>query len=337
MTSTRAHVDMVDYLRGLATVMMAWFHLTNGYGPTWTAYSGVYGWLGVEIFFVISGFVITLSLSAHSGQLSLASYALFMTKRIVRLEPPYIASVLMTVVLLYVSSKVPGFNGPPPHVTVPQVAFHLACLIPFTPYEWLQPVYWTLTYEFFFYILGGIAIPIVMAQRGGIAFVGAAALIAAGVWLGRLPPLVALFVIGIACCRAHLRRDPLWLSAVVALAAASAMVRAGMHMEAGVGLLAGVFLAGSGHVPRPPVPLARLLKGFGTISYSLYLIHVPVGGRVINIGVRWLKTPAEHFALSLLAFAVCCSIATIFWWAIERPSIAAAARCAARFRAGRVA
>ena len=335
MTGRRDHIDMVDYLRGLAALMVTWFHLTNGYGATWPAYSGFYGWLGVEIFFVISGFVITLSLSSNERLRSVASYGEFMVKRIVRLEPPYIASVLMTVGLLYLSARMPGFRGEQPDVTMPQLAFHLAYLIPFTPYLWLQPVYWTLTYEFFFYLVGGMAIPFVMAQRGSTVFGGVALSLAGVAWLGWLPPLVLLFVVGIAACRAHLRRDPLWVSAFVGLVATATMALGGMMLEAGVGLLAGTVLAGCVYLPAPPAPVARLLSGFGTISYSLYLVHVPIGGRVINLGRRWMTTPVEHFALSVAALLLCCIVATAFWWAIERPSIAAAGRYARRLRARR--
>jgi peptidoglycan/LPS O-acetylase OafA/YrhL len=32
---------------------------------------------------------------------------------------------------------------------------------------------------------------------------------------------------------------------------------------------------------------ARILGGLGMISYSLYLMHVPVGGKIIDLGVRF--------------------------------------------------
>ncbi len=332
MKRGREHVDVVDYLRGMAAVMVTWFHLTNGYGATWPAYTGCYGWLGVELFFVISGFVITLSLSTHDGPRRVTSYLEFMTKRIVRLEPPYIASILLSLALLFISSHVPGFQGQQPSFYLPQLLFHLAYLIPFTSYEWLQPVYWTLTYEFFFYLIGGIVIPLIMRPQRTLTFVGAALAVIVAGWLDIMPLLVLLFIIGIAACRVHLRRGAVWVNVVVAISAATTMALKGMGVEAGSGLFCGALLAGNHMLPSPPPQLGRVLTGFGTISYSLYLIHVPVGGRIVNLGGRWLHTPIEHFGLSIVAFAVSCLFATAFWWGIERPSMAAAARYARRVR-----
>ena len=54
-------IDTVDSLRGVAVLAVVWFHLTNGnpmLPSSWLRTSGRLGWLGVEVFFVISGFVI---------------------------------------------------------------------------------------------------------------------------------------------------------------------------------------------------------------------------------------------------------------------------------------
>lgn len=46
----------LDALRGLASLAVCWFHLTLSEAlPAWLRLSGAYGWLGVEVFFVISG------------------------------------------------------------------------------------------------------------------------------------------------------------------------------------------------------------------------------------------------------------------------------------------
>jgi peptidoglycan/LPS O-acetylase OafA/YrhL len=56
----RDRIEILDGLRGFAALWVAWFHFTHGSGlfqagPVLA--SGNYGWLGVEIFFAISGFV----------------------------------------------------------------------------------------------------------------------------------------------------------------------------------------------------------------------------------------------------------------------------------------
>ena len=74
----------------------------------------------------------------------------------------------------------------------------------------------------------------------------------------------------------------------------------------------------------------KALVGLGAISYSLYLTHVPVGGRVVNLGRRFVNEPSGEALLSALALAVSVLFAVFFWNAIERGSINCAARLANR-------
>lgn len=64
----------------------------------------------------------------------------------------------------------------------------------------------------------------------------------------------------------------------------------------------------------------------GTISYSLYLIHVPVGGKVVNLGKRYVESQTGELLVSLLALVVSVATAYVFYLMIERPSQKWAAR-----------
>ena len=63
----KSRSESAHALRGVAAFAVAWFHFTNGQ-PTFLPQdsllkvSGAYGYLGVAVFFVISGFVIPYSL-----------------------------------------------------------------------------------------------------------------------------------------------------------------------------------------------------------------------------------------------------------------------------------
>jgi peptidoglycan/LPS O-acetylase OafA/YrhL len=60
----------------------------------------------------------------------------------------------------------------------------------------------------------------------------------------------------------------------------------------------------------------------GSLSYSLYLVHTPVGGRVINLFGRFAPdTPWADLLLSLSGLAVSLATAFIFWRWIEQPAI----------------
>ena len=152
-------IPMVEYLRGLAALGVTWFHLTNSYGNGWVRASGAYGWLGVEVFFVISGFIIPYFITRAYTNYSLAQFPQFVLRRLLRLEPPYLISVVLALALWHLSSMMPGFAGTPPPHSWWQAMAHIAYLIPFTEYQWYNPVYWTLAYEFAFYFAIGIAYP----------------------------------------------------------------------------------------------------------------------------------------------------------------------------------
>jgi peptidoglycan/LPS O-acetylase OafA/YrhL len=67
--------------------------------------------------------------------------------------------------------------------------------------------------------------------------------------------------------------------------------------------------------------LGKTLLFLGTISYSLYLTHVPIGGRVVNLGGRIVEGKLEQFFLSILALVTSIAFAWIFYHVIERRSL----------------
>lgn len=73
---------------------------------------------------------------------------------------------------------------------------------------------------------------------------------------------------------------------------------------------------------------SRALLFLGDLSYSLYLVHVPVGGAVINAGTRLRLGPLTATVLALTAVGLSIAVAHAFHRLIERP---------ARTWAGRVA
>ena len=70
---------------------------------------------------------------------------------------------------------------------------------------------------------------------------------------------------------------------------------------------------------KPSFAPAPLLW-FGSISYSLFLIHVPIGGRVVNLLSRWPLTPATQLFAWLLALLVSVLAGWGFCALIEQPS-----------------
>lgn len=96
-------------MRGVAAVMVMWFHFTFALPDGVLRASGLYGYLGVEVFFVISGFIIPYSMDRpyRFAKDGLA----FIGRRILRLEPPYLMSVLLILCVPYIACFTPWFDG----------------------------------------------------------------------------------------------------------------------------------------------------------------------------------------------------------------------------------
>lgn len=89
-------LDSLDLLRGIAVLAVCFCHFGGALSSgNWLAeifgYLHTYGKYGVHVFFVISGFVIPLSL--NKSQYTINQYGHFLLKRFVRLHPPYLVAL----------------------------------------------------------------------------------------------------------------------------------------------------------------------------------------------------------------------------------------------------
>ena len=320
-------IPLVEMLRGVAATMVALHHFsTLDHG--WLRDMGAHLKLGVEIFFVISGFVIPYSLHSQSSTYRVRDFPHFMIKRMIRLEPPYLASIALFIGLAFLAWQAPGFNGPPPSFSLGQVATHFLYLVPLTSYTWIQFVYWTLAYEFVFYIVVGLAFPLVTGPspwRTRIAVCAIAALVGGGA----ISYFWGLFAIGLSVYSAMIRSERCWLEALPGALVAIAMARFGPS-EAAAGFCTGALILLHDRLPLLNARVEQLLLWLGTVSYSLYLLHLPIGSRVMNLGLRFVSGPVGELVLSLLALGTSLVAATMLWYFVERPAIAASRRYNAR-------
>jgi len=63
-----------------------------------------------------------------------------------------------------------------------------------------------------------------------------------------------------------------------------------------------------------------VLEFLGNISYSLYLIHVPIGGRVINLGSRYAVSEIAQVGVVLFATATSILSAWLLYRFVEKPA-----------------
>ncbi|MEI8326227.1 MAG: acyltransferase, partial [Betaproteobacteria bacterium] len=87
----------LDLLRSIAIIWVMMFHsfLLGGLGPDWSWLSR-FGWMGVDLFFVLSGFLIGTQVLTPLAQGTRLSYTDFYLRRALRILPAY-----WTVLLLY--------------------------------------------------------------------------------------------------------------------------------------------------------------------------------------------------------------------------------------------
>jgi peptidoglycan/LPS O-acetylase OafA/YrhL len=138
--------DELDVFRGLAALSVVLFHYTTRYDQVYqhttpTAFSIPWGHLGVQFFFIISGFVIFMTLEkCHS-------WKDFSVSRLSRLYPAYWAAVLLTFTLGYLSPL------PNQSLTFSQLIVNLTMLQSFFYIPAVDGVYWSLAWELNFYFV----------------------------------------------------------------------------------------------------------------------------------------------------------------------------------------
>jgi peptidoglycan/LPS O-acetylase OafA/YrhL len=161
-TSSGRFIPEMDGLRFAAIGMVILFHL-NGYltakspvyraappSSDWLAQAALVGFRGVELFFVISGFILGLPFAARylkgATPVNLRKYYL---RRLTRLEPPYIVALFLLFFLALIVDGKPSANFYP-HLAASLGYLHSLIFGTFSP---AMGVAWSLEIEVQFYVL----------------------------------------------------------------------------------------------------------------------------------------------------------------------------------------
>jgi len=310
-------IEVIDGLRGIASLSVCWFHMTSRHPEgSLVRNSGLYGWLGVEIFFVISGFIIPFAL--YRGKYKLTHHwGTFILKRIIRIDPPYLVAAVFAASLWYLSAMMPGFRGQPPNYSLPQLLLHFGYLNGIFGYPWIIPAFWTLAIEFQYYLLISLTLPVLTSEKALYRYVGLALLCAAAfifpssVLVFKYLCLFTLGIIGFLYFVQIISRTEFL---VLELAAAILL-----YLSLG-GLITTVGIITILIINFIPFKKVKLFSFLGAISYSLYVIHTPTGGRVINYGTRFVDNELQYFFLSVFAVLVSIGFAYALYFFVERPA-----------------
>lgn len=354
----------LEALRGVAALLVMALHALHAapsvYGSPalldrWVLGTFVWGWVGVPVFFVLSGFVLTLPFLASGDQPPRLGH--YYARRAARIFPAYWLQVCVVLLGIVLTGGFPGASGTPDPTRWP-IQMVMAFQLGANSAPWLG-VWWTLPVEFAFYLL----LPALLAPRRGrdrwllIAALLFAAILLRGVagaglftaevtraLANHLPTRIDLFLAGVLA--AHLwqyrndlfrgHRGTAWLlggsvliaTCIVAVAVPPLPMPDMLPRRHWLAVWPTLFALGAAAILLGLVaaeragrrwPAPRLLVGLGALSYGVYLWHLPVLQALASLGagqgVVWWPP-----ALLLVALPPTLLLAWGSWRFVEQPA-----------------
>jgi peptidoglycan/LPS O-acetylase OafA/YrhL len=323
----RPRLEVLDGLRFVAAMSVLAYHYTAiahvWHRPATEVFPSqpfAHGWLGVQLFFLISGFVICMS-SWGRGVGS------FLLSRVVRLYPAYWLSVLV------VAAGLAVFPGLPWRPTTSDVLVNLTMFEDAVGVPEIADVYWSLWAELRFYLLFLLLVWWGLTYRRVVAFcalwLGATAVAQAFLPDGGVVQVVLttdhapLFTAGIACYLMYRFRPTFASWAIVAasfvLALPAVTQRNQLESKAGEVIPNGpvIVLLAVWFLLVVAVALGwlswvrgRWLVVAGAVTYPLYLLHLDVGGALLYL-FQWRVPP-------LLLVPVVATVLIFIAWLVHR-------------------
>ena len=340
------HVLELDGLRAIAIALVMAFH----FGRLRS------GWMGVDLFFVLSGFLITGICLDHRGP---RFYIPFYGRRVLRILPPYTLAIAIVALIL------PLITKRPPHglfwlaTFTTNVGASTAGTWDAIPKGSLH--FWSLAVEEQFYVLWPLTVAVLSTNR--LALVAAAAVpLALGIraWLllhgaswiaaytltpARMDTLAlgALLAIayrtrGVPSIFQRLGNGSLWawIGGLVAVSFGVALVSPETDQGGGIALqtigysvialLATTTLA-STLAADPSSGLRTVLRhpalrSVGRLSYGMYLFHVPLRDAVLSSGLTLPTSLIGRCAVAALLSVITYGLAALSWRLAEQPALA---------------
>ncbi|QQR37978.1 acyltransferase family protein [Devosia rhizoryzae] len=334
--NTKLHT--IQYLRAIAALMVLASHALLYPLAEQTLLYGRLGWLGVILFFVVSGFIMV----AVTGE-GRFDAGKFMRRRILRVVPLYwAATALAAAAALILPSvfKTTVFDGEQLILSLFFIPFYNPASHGFHP---LYKLGWTLNYEMFFYVCFAVLAFLGATTRVWVLTIAYLALAIIGMMFRPTDAIPAFytsfmplaFVAGAWLGLAYIRG---WLSALraevlflVGLVGVFGLFE-GFYWDRGlvedqsafVGLLSFAAATVALLVARErQVPYLPTLERLGDASYSIYLVHMFSVAAIAGVLLRMMGTddPVLIFAAELAAIFGGVFVGYLIYRAIEKPLI----------------
>ena len=333
--SPAPRLDAIQWLRALAALAICIHHALHEAAQA-AQVASLQGVLplsaGVDLFFVISGFVMVHASRDLFG--SPAAILPFLRRRLARIAPIYWAATALFLLPMLLGAS-HGGRAPPE-------AGEIAASLGFWPYRRpdgeMQPVYglgWTLNYEMFFYLLFALVLPLRRERAIPLLVLVLMALAAIGQFvppsLGApwywTRPIILEFGFGMVIGQMALagvrptRRAALAMTAAALALLALGPLRPELLSERALSyglpaaLLVIAALAVDGGSRRPA---CRLTTELGDASYALYLLH-PFALRALAIAAGPALAGISPFLFVGVGAALSALLAIVVWRFFEKP------------------
>ena len=306
-------LDSLDLLRGIAVLTVCFCHFgaallyRNAYTSVFNAFYDC-GRLGVYMFFIVSGFIIPLSL--HKGNFCISNYFTFLQKRVIRLHTPYLLALAASLIIMFLAAYLANRSVPENFHTIVQSAFYAHI-----PYN--NPVFWTLIVEWQYYFFIGIFYCLVARypQFSVGIVIPALLLISHMQWLPFINffSFIVFFLIGnvgflIYTKQGNTLLNKLMLAGLIVFSFCFYGLAAAL-----ISLFAILFiLFYKRSIPKP-------LLFTGKISYSVYLLHYPISVKFLGLPFPILQQQPV-WTLFIIALFMSLVLSYFFYKWVEVPS-----------------
>lgn len=294
----------------------------------------VFGASGVDLFFVISGFVMVYTTQGDFGQPK--STMSFVRRRVIRVVPIYwFYTTVLVILLVLIPGLFTSLKFEWPHII--SSYFFLLSKNNVGYVGTILQTGWTLCYEMYFYFL--FAMLLRLPQKAFLP--AAAAIFAAGIAVGELGipvpvwltvatnPILLEFYLGAVIAHLYLNGFSLprpW--ALAAIGAGIATILIARDVDQGLwprvifwGIPGGALLLGAISLERAGLRTPRPLVTLGDSSYSLYLVHpflMPALGKAwTSFHLGGTLPPA---VLLIAGFGICLVAGHLSYLLLERPA-----------------
>ena len=329
-SDTKPHYDLLDGLRGVAAFTVVCFHLFEAYATSHLDQRINHGYLAVDFFFILSGFVVGY---AYDDRWTKMTVREFLTRRLVRLHPMVVIGALIGAVMFY-TQGCPVWDVSAVPVAMLLVATLMnAFMIPATPGAEIRGVgemyplngpAWSLFFEYIGNVLYALFIRRLSTRALAVLVAAAGCGLAAfSVWgplgdicvgfsltgeniVGGSLRLLFAFPAGLLLSRVFRPvrvRGAFWIGSLAVVALASVPRIGGsehLWMNGVYDALCAVVLfplivwIGASGKTTDRVT-SRVCKFLGDISYPLYMVHYPF----IYLYYAWVKNENLTFGQSL--------------------------------------